>query len=384
MAKIAIINARNIFPLNGGDKIFSYNLLKILAKENEICYINIIDEASYNEIEKDELLSHGKISMEIIPTHFLHNANAILKSSLLGTPYLVARRPGKEKIKQAIQKMFAHFSPEIIVWDQIRSASYFTKFPAAKNFLVEHNDEAAIYRERGDSKGFLAKGFYHFQAGLLDKFTATIHNEMDKVIYLNKENNKQSSFSKKYCSFPQLFTSFPHAEYAVKDNSKIKLLFIGALDWYPNLQGIQWFMEKVFPLLPENFELEIVGRNAAKAFPLNNSTRIHIHSDVGAVEPFYLSADIFISPVFAGSGINIKMLEAASYGIPIVATPFSLRGYSNLEFIPQAAEEKLFATKILENASMNQRMELYKKINEWYSAYKHAAEVSTQQLFTAK
>lgn len=381
MTKIAIINARNIFPLDGGDKIFSYNLLKILAKQNEVCYINIIDEGLYHEKEKKELLSFGNILLKVIPTHFLNNLYAIIKSSLLGIPYLSARRAEKEDIKKRIAKYFSAFSPDIIIWDQIRSASYYELFPGAKNFLVEHNDEAAIYRQRGNSKNILAKSFYNFQAGILEKFTANIHAKMDEVIYLNKENIKKGASVEKFRFFPRLFTSFTHAEYEVNDVSVIKILFVGAMDWYPNADGIKWFIENVFPLLPGNFELDIVGRNAAKAFPANDSTRIQIHSDVVSVEPFYLSADLFISPVFSGSGINIKILEAASYGIPFVATSFSLRGYNDLYFIPQAENEKIFAEKIMECAVYQKRIELNKKINAWYNEYVHAAEDSVQQLF---
>lgn len=381
MAKIAIINARNVFPLNGGDKIFSYNLLKILASQNDVCYINIIDEGLYHEKEKKELSSGGHISLKIIPTHFLNNFYAILKSSLWGIPYLAARRADKEKIKTRIQKYLSSFSPDIIVWDQIRSASYFTPFNSAKNFLVEHNDEAAIYRQRGASKNVLAKSFYNFQAGLLEKFDAKIHTLMDTVIYLNKDNIKENASAEKYRFFPNLFTSFPHAEYTVKEVSNIKLLFVGAMDWYPNADGIKWFIEKVFSLLPANFELLIVGRNAAKAFTGNDSTRIEIHSDVTSVEPFYLSADLFISPVFSGSGINIKILEAASYGIPFIATSFSLRGYNDLDFIPQAENEKAFAEKIIEYATYQKRVALNTKIIAWYHAYRQAAEASVQQLF---
>ncbi|MEO8117601.1 MAG: hypothetical protein ABI653_08105, partial [Bacteroidota bacterium] len=267
MAKIAIINARNIFPLNGGDKIFSYNLLKILAKQNEVCYINIIDEGLYHEKEKKELLSFGNILLKIMPTHFLNNLYAIIKSSLLGIPYLSARRAEKEEIKKRIQKYFSAFSPDIVIWDQIRSASYYVPFPSAKNFLVEHNDESAIYRQRGNSKNVLAKSFYNFQAGILEKFTAKIHAKMNQVIYLNKENIKKGSSAEKFRFFPKLFTSFPHEDYHVKDVAVIKLLFVGAMDWYPNADGIKWFIEKVFPLLPGNYELDIVGRNAAKALP---------------------------------------------------------------------------------------------------------------------
>ena len=381
MAKIAIINARNVFPLNGGDKIFSYNLLKILARQNDVCYINIIDEGLYHENEKKELSSGGQISLKIIPTHFLNNFYAILKSSLWGIPYLAARRADKEKIKTRIQKYLSAFSPDIIIWDQIRSASYFTPFNSAKNFLVEHNDEAAIYRQRGASKNVLAKSFINFQAGILEKFDAKIHTLMDAVIYLNKENIKDNAPAEKYRFFPHLFTSFPHAEFTVKDVTNIKLLFVGAMDWYPNADGIKWFIEKVFYLLPANFELLIVGRNAAKAFPGYDSTRIQIHSDVPTAEPFYLLADLFISPVFSGSGINIKILEAASYGIPFIATSFSLRGYNDLNFIPRAETENAFAEKIIEYASYQKRIALNTKINAWYHAYMQAAEASVQQLF---
>ncbi len=381
MAKIAIINARNIFPLDGGDKIFSFNLLKILARHNEVCYINITDEGLYHEKEKKEILSSGNILLKIIPTHFLNNLYAIIKSSLLGIPYLSARRAEKEEIKKRIQKYFSAFSPDLIIWDQIRSASYFVSYPGAKIFLVEHNDESAIYRQRGASKNVMAKSFYNFQAGILEKFTKKIHDKVDQIIYLNKENIKKGSSTEKFRFFPKLFTSFIHGTYNVKEDTVIKLLFIGAMDWYPNTGGIKWFIEKVFPLLPDNYALDIVGRNAAKAFRVNDSERIYIHSDVASVEPYYLSSDLFISPVFSGSGINIKILEAASYGIPFVATPFSLRGYNDLEFIPQAENEKAFAEKIIETAAYKKRLDLNTKINAWYNEYVNAAEASVQQLF---
>ncbi|MBS1729871.1 MAG: glycosyltransferase [Bacteroidetes bacterium] len=381
MSKIAIINARNIFPMNGGDKIFSINLLKILSKSNEICYINIIDEDAYNDQEEAGLLSFGRIDLKVEQIRFLNTPYAILKSSLLGMPFLAARRPGKRKMKEKLNKYFSDFSPEIIIWDQIRSASYIVSFPGAKNILIEHNDESAIYRQRGASKNKFARKFYNFQANLLEQFTKKIHQEMDRVIYLNKENIRTGSSPEKYRAFPFLFTSFSHGAYQVKEENKIQLLFVGAMDWYPNRDGIKWFIENVLPLLPQNFELKIVGRDASKAFMGANFDRVSIHSDVASIEPFYLSADIFISPVFTGSGINIKILEAASYGIPIMATPFSLRGYQEVEFIPQADQANDFADIILQHAAYPKRLELNAKLNAWYSNYVCRAEASVQQFF---
>ncbi len=44
------------------------------------------------------------------------------------------------------------------------------------------------------------------------------------------------------------------------------------------------------------------------------------------MEEYFLESDIFFVPMLSGGGINIKVLEALSYGIPIVASDFSLRG----------------------------------------------------------
>lgn len=380
--KIAIINARNIFPLNGGDKLFSYNLLKVLAKQHEVHYINVVDEGGYSPAEINALEGVGKVSTEVISTKFILNAVALIKSCLLGMAYIKARRSDTGKIKKQIHALLETFKPSIIIWDQIRSATYFMQVHEAKNFLVEHNNEVAIYLERGKSKPNLVRWFYNYQAGLLKKFTSAIHSKMDKIIYLNKENIPQGADEKKYKYFPRLFVAFDHPTFQVKSGTKITLLFVGAMDWYPNASGIKWFIEKVLPLLPVKMQLQIVGRNAVSALEGFAAPNLQIFSDVDSVEPFYLAADIFISPVFSGSGINLKMLEAASYGIPIVATPFSTRGF-HIDFLDKPNDEKEFAAALTALIPEENRKKMNLQIISWYRQYVKEAAMSMQQIFTS-
>ncbi len=380
--KIAIINARNIFPLNGGDKLFSYNLLKILARKHEILYINIVDEGIYPEMERKELEKAGNIILHVLPTSFITDALALVKSCFMGMTYLEARRAHTKQLKQEVKALLEPFQPEIIVWDQIRSAVYFTPQKQTRNFLIEHNNEIAIYRERGKHKSSLVKRFYDYQAGLLEKFTKKVHAQMAKIIYLNKENITQLAAPEKYTFFPKLFTRFDHADYTVKPGDTITLLFVGAMDWYPNVRGIQWFAEKVMPLLPSNVRLHIVGRNAKPALSKLINSNIQVYTDVESVESFYLDADLFISPVFEGSGINLKILEAASFGIPIIATPFSLRGFT-LDFLDQPENEKEFVAAILAVIPVEKRKEISSHILSWYKQYMEEAATDVENLFVA-
>ncbi len=64
------------------------------------------------------------------------------------------------------------------------------------------------------------------------------------------------------------------------------------------------------------------------------------------MEEFFLKSDIFFVPIRTGGGINIKILEALSYGIPIVSTEFAVRGYEGLEFLEPTNDAGEFVSRI--------------------------------------
>ena len=76
----------------------------------------------------------------------------------------------------------------------------------------------------------------------------------------------------------------------------------------------------------------IVGRDPSERIRrLGRQPGILVTGRVPSVAPFYRAADVAIAPLWAGGGTRIKLLEAACYGVPMVATTF---GASGLEFRP--------------------------------------------------
>jgi glycosyltransferase involved in cell wall biosynthesis len=118
-------------------------------------------------------------------------------------------------------------------------------------------------------------------------------------------------------------------EFQVKSNISPEVLYIGTVHYPPNLSGLQWFLRSVWPHVLAacpNARLNIVGRGGEHLLPVDPS--VSIHSYVENVEDFYQNATVFVVPLFSGSGIRLKILDAFNHGIPVVSTKV---GYEGLE-----------------------------------------------------
>jgi glycosyltransferase involved in cell wall biosynthesis len=113
---------------------------------------------------------------------------------------------------------------------------------------------------------------------------------------------------------------------------EFSLLFTGTMSYYPNTEGISWFLNKVFPHLLKKFpliKLIIAGRKADE-LGISSSDNISIVSDPDDIRPFFNKSMIYIVPLLKGGGTRLKILEAASMGLPIVSTSIGMEGLDGL------------------------------------------------------
>jgi glycosyltransferase involved in cell wall biosynthesis len=109
------------------------------------------------------------------------------------------------------------------------------------------------------------------------------------------------------------------------------LLFVGTLDYEPNIFGLKWFIESIFPEFKERYhksKLIIVGR-----FPTDDVKEIckdkngvELIGDVPDVREYYKACRVVVVPILAGGGTRIKILEAALAKRPILSTPIGADG----------------------------------------------------------
>jgi len=113
------------------------------------------------------------------------------------------------------------------------------------------------------------------------------------------------------------------------------LLFVGSAKYFPNKDAIEWLMEDLVPALlrlDPAIMLHIVGSDAADLGNSRNPTGVTFHGFVTneQLNDLHVAANLFVCPVVLGSGIKIKLLEAAAYGVPTAATDESLAGMNFL------------------------------------------------------
>ena len=111
------------------------------------------------------------------------------------------------------------------------------------------------------------------------------------------------------------------------------ILFVGTLGYAPNCDGLMWFYARVFRRLQRAFayrlRLIIVGRQTPPALErLGRQRGIELWEDASDIARFYSAADLAIVPLRAGGGTRIKILEAATHGVPIVTTSLGAEGTS--------------------------------------------------------
>lgn len=110
----------------------------------------------------------------------------------------------------------------------------------------------------------------------------------------------------------------------------LRVGFIGSLNWHPNVTGIKWFINKVWPCVVEKIPsatLQIAGRGLRQnETVLPSGKNIVIAGEVDDARAFITSCHVIIAPLFAGSGLRIKIIDAMSAGRPLVATPVAVEG----------------------------------------------------------
>ena len=105
--------------------------------------------------------------------------------------------------------------------------------------------------------------------------------------------------------------------------------FIGSLDWIPNLEGLNWFIEEVWPgIIKKNskIKLHIAGRNTPESIRALNSDNIIIEGEVDDAKAFINAHPIMIVPLLSGSGMRVKILEGMALSRVVISTSIGMEG----------------------------------------------------------
>jgi polysaccharide biosynthesis protein PslH len=113
-------------------------------------------------------------------------------------------------------------------------------------------------------------------------------------------------------------------------NGASNIIFLGRMDYFPNVDGVKYFVRHVFPLVQQKLptvKLRIIGSNPTKSVrDLAKIPNVSITGYVPDVRSYLRDAAVSIAPLRIARGTQNKILEAMAIGIPTVATSQAAKG----------------------------------------------------------
>lgn len=111
---------------------------------------------------------------------------------------------------------------------------------------------------------------------------------------------------------------------------------LGAWTWTANATGLDWFFDAVLPALPQDWRIDVAGHGSETVrSEVAGPRRLGFVADAKA---FLGSARVVAIPLLAGTGVSMKLVEAAAQGWPTVTTPVGVRGIDRLPPSVRVAE----------------------------------------------
>jgi len=162
------------------------------------------------------------------------------------------------------------------------------------------------------------------------------------------------------------------------------LLFIGHLAHRPNSDAVNYFMREIYPLIKQllpSITFHIVGSGPSPEIEAYDSDNVRVMGYVPDINPLLQSARVFVAPLRFGAGVNGKIGEALSYGLPVVTTSIGAEGVglTSGENAMIADDPAEFANSVFE---VYQNMELWHRLAD--AGYKHIENHFTPQVVGEK
>ena len=245
-------------------------------------------------------------------------------------PYNLIRYK-QAKFLQKINALLAQKEYDYIILDGLYACVFLDEIKSkskARIIYRSHNVEHQIWLDRAAStNNWLKRQFLISLANKVYKYEKKIHAQLDCIAAISTVDYDffKLETSNKVEIIPVSMLPIKTVD-AIAQN---QICFIGNFGWFPNVEGISWFINQVFPILKidnPTLTLHIAGFESKEALSNLVSDGIVIHGPVNDAALFLKTHGIFVSPIFSGSGIKIKVLEAMNAGVPMVLSKKSAEG----------------------------------------------------------
>jgi polysaccharide biosynthesis protein PslH len=343
------------WPLTSGGRIRTFHILQQLALRH---HVTLITQKAAQDSEGEERLRSmvsQLYAVDLKPRSSIKKTLGVAASVVVNEPYVGAYGHYRKPLARMIKKIAQQQRFDIVHLDHLDAAVYLPDCaPNSAVYLDQHNHETSLLKSTRDntSKFFLC-WYLSSQLPKLARFEKKILNSVDGIGVVSTEDGRIMSAVAPHAAVEIIPNGVDLAFFDVpRQPIPFRILTVGSLDWLPNIEGLIWFLDHVWPRVLENRPqtiLEVVGRNPAQTLLKRRDHHVKVIGSVPDVREYLAKASVFVVPLFAGGGTRLKVLEAMSMRTPIVSTHIGIEGIDCMDgkHVLVATDPEDFAYKVV-------------------------------------
>jgi sugar transferase (PEP-CTERM/EpsH1 system associated) len=365
--KILFVANRMPYPPYRGDKLKIYNLATELSANHELHLITIAE----NQEDLDSISALQKPLFTSIQYVYRPKWRSAL-SAALG---LFSKRPiqvsyfRSRAFAQKLKQLLDDHDFDAIHVQHLRMAQYFEE-GAPSNAILDLPDAFSLYWKRRElaAKNPLDKAFRSLEFSRLAQYEKWMLPKFPQSLVCSAEDrdyliNAGITNVDVLPNGVNLKSFSPQGSDAIIKN---RILFTGNMDYAPNVDAVQYFVNDIFPLILEKHpdsRFVIAGQRPVKAVLDLVSDRIEVTGFIENLASEYAKANVVVSPLRIGAGTQNKVLEALAMNQAVVCSKvgFLGLGLKSGEGILMGDTAQEFATHVV---SILQSDDLRKNLGE--------------------
>lgn len=333
--RVLIITNRVPFPADGGYSIVVHHTLKALVDLGcDLTLYSLNTTKHYINVKeiKDPLFKKIKFIQQKIDNRV--KAKDAFLNLFSDQSYNITRFYDSQCANK-LGHLLRTQEFDIIQFEGLQVAPYLEVVKAnskAKIVYRAHNIEHQIWKRLTTKEHFFLRKFYlHILSKRLQTFEFKILNSFDALIAISFVD--EYFFKSIGCQAP--IHTFPVAldldqyknNYLLSPNKSVG--YIGSMDWRPNIEGLEWFLQNVWPSihqLDSGITFHLAGKNIPKQFNITGDDSFIMEGEVENAAEFISRQHVLIVPLLSGSGMRVKIIEAMALGKCIIATSIAAEG----------------------------------------------------------
>ena len=332
--KVLWVNSNFMHPTTKGGQIRTLEMLRHLHRWHEIHYVAIENPSQPEGPARAHEYSHKAYPFRYrIPDKTSPAFYAELLRGLVSPIPVAVERFNPPGMRAFLEDLIRKERFDCAVVDHLAPTSYFPDLPHAVFF--QHNVETVIWRRHVEHAGdLLRRAYFKLQAGRMLHYERRVSRASGHIVAVSKNDADEMRRLFDVTRVSEIPTGV-NIEYFLPPETRppavADLVFVGSMDWLPNVDGVLYFVGEILPLIRQKrpqTTLAVVGRTPPpKLLQLGTEDpNIKITGTVPDIRPYLWGSSVSIVPLRIGGGTRLKIYEAMAAKIPVVSTTIGAEG----------------------------------------------------------